>query len=331
MTVRHLYLWLILSMIFFACQPERPSVLPEEEPCEFPVPEPVSRSLTEGGYDKTSTVRGEAGAGIDLAPYFKKIAGLEVGVSGQGEKVSHTYEKVIREFKEDNPSFTQIAWLHWSVACGLYKRVCADSTLTAKEAGRMKDDIIKEYKNELPTIERTSSTDDRASPVTPPPKTPPTEPDYLTSKASVQVAVLTTGDKSHRNFGDYLGNWLRTEEQLSVNTGLFSPAFIGRYGTKVRNRNISVFHEVGAGRVANCICWIDQDMKLKESTLAGESLITAILSARLTVFNLSKSTQATFPLNARGAGITVNRAMESLEEKLNVQFSSLYQTLSACR
>jgi len=322
----------------WSCQPKRPSTLTETDDCQFPVPEPTSRSTSEVSYDDQSTIEGEARVGVDLAPYFKKLANLDLGVSGGGKRVTRAYERIIREYEADNPAFTQIAWLHWSVAYGLYERVCKDSTISAREAELKKDEIIEYYKSELPKIKQTTkpetsggtsqTTRKKLPPAEPPPEK--LKPNYLTAASPVQVAVLTTGNKSHHNFGDSLGNWLRQQQGFSVNTGLFTPAFFGTYSTKVRARDIAAFREAGVEDVANCVCWLDLDSKLQESTLAGESFITAILSGRLTVFNLRQGTQASFPLNERGAGITINRAMESLEEKLDVQFAALTQTLNAC-
>lgn len=338
MQLKHLLVLLPLLLVC-SCKPDRPTSVQETDDCQFPVPEPVSRSTSEGSYDDQSTLEGEAGVGVDISPYFKKLADLDINISGGGGRVTRAYERIVREYEADNPTFTQIAWLHWSVAYGLYERVCKDSTISAEEAELKKDEIINHYKSELPRIQQTTkpekkdnrrqATGENKPPSNPIPAQP--KPNYLTGNTPMQVAVLTTGDKSHYNFGDTFGNWLRQQHGFSVNTGLFTPAFYGAYGVKIRARDISAFKEVGATGVTNCVCWLDQDSKLEESALAGESFVTAILSGQLTLFNLKQGTQTSISLSERGAGITINRAMESLEEKLYVNFANLTQALNACR
>ncbi len=339
MNLRHLLILIAIANVW-SCKPDHPSIISEQEGCSFPVPEPASRFSVEGGYKDEVSGSGEIGVDVDLAPYFKKLAGLNINAKAGGKQVTRAYERIIREYEDDNPAFTQKAWLYWSVAYGLYTRACQDTVSSPKEIEKRKDKIIEVYNSHLLRIEQSSraipqpTTETNTPPIEEPSMTRPPkqlEKNYLSSNTPVQVAVLSTGDKSYRNFGDFLGNWLQYNGGFSVNTGLFLPPFFGDFGPRIRNRDANSFVEAGADKVANCVCWIDQESKLKESSLAEESFITAILSARLTIFNLKKGTQSSFTLNERGAGITINRAMESLEEKLKIQLSDLTQTLNACR
>ena len=60
-------------------------------------------------------------------------------------------------------------------------------------------------------------------------------------------------------------------------------------------------------------------------------MITAILSAKLTFFNLIEHRQQVIPIELRGAGINIARAFENIEHKLAFEFAALENNFTPCR
>lgn len=152
---------------------------------------------------------------------------------------------------------------------------------------------------------------------------------YFATTNFTPVAILATGDKSYKDLSLSFWQWL-DDNGYSATTGLFRPGFWGAYRSRLIDRDTGVFTENNVSELANCVCLFDQSAKLEESTVAGEKLITAIFSGKVTLFNLKDSKVENFEFNVRGSGIIAARAMENVEEKLKVEFASLTSNLTSC-
>ncbi|MEM6844635.1 MAG: hypothetical protein AAF632_20630 [Bacteroidota bacterium] len=307
------------------------------ETCTCPLEKSSDTGVGKKSKEATTQYGGEAGTSLDIP--LKKLVRAEVGVAGGYQHENTTAETIYWKVLESNPEITQYANLYQATTCALFEIACQDQTLSARDREVEKRQIIREYTTQLEAIvqysqEKASSNSSKTASL--PARTSTSTQlssslkNYLNASSSSDVAILPIGDRDHQDLSLILRDWLEDKE-FQVSTHLFLPDFLGEFRNHLRSRDASVFTKVKASQYTNCVCLFDQSVQLTESTLAGDAMITAIASGELTIFDLHHQTQSSHELKMRGAGITIDRAMESVAEKLQIAFSSLNNQFATCR
>ena len=337
------------SVLLFRCN-HPPQLIKTDCKC------PLERHMTsENGHRVDSITYGRglsAGVEVDI-PLIRKMIEGKIDLSGDFHRADAQVENTYWEILDGNPEITQYANLYWATACALYEIACEDKTISDIDRQTEKRQIIRDYDNRLvEIIDRSRSRDikqigeenltkkstsvepvrNEIARITPVKKTTGNSAtlNYFLTQDPTDIAITQLGDKSHKDLSIALATWLNSRG-YRTNNAFFHPDFLGKYQTQLKNADEKLLENIGANRLTNCVCFFDQQTQLRESSLAGEKMITAILSAKLTFFNLIEHRQQVIPIELRGAGINIARAFENIEHKLAFEFAALENNFTPCR
>lgn len=327
----------IIIISFIACGTEKDS---EIQNCECPIEE-ISTIIESTSSTSDTISRGLSG-NIEFKPnLLKKLIKTEFGIEGNIKKGAVSSETVYRRLVNERSDVVQGANLFRVVACALIQITCEDPSLTDKEKSLEKKRHVKEFNTKVTEIWEESNVPLEDSPTSPEegnqesnnhqaPTKGTAKLNYFASNSFNKIAVLQTGDKSIADLSLNLRDWFLANNYSST-ANLFNPIFYGTFKSRLTNQDLSVFTELNAQRHTNCVCLFNQSAKFEESEIAGNKIVTSIFSGEIILFNLKSQDANSFGLNIRGSGITPERAMESVGEKLSTELHSYNNFFKQCQ
>jgi hypothetical protein len=135
-------------------------------------------------------------------PQLKKYLDAELSISGGAERIIASTDSVYRVIINEDQEITQRVNLLRMILCGNYKIACEDATISDVEREKEKRELMDWFERKIEEIDEKNSVDENIEnrdPVTPAPireepVLPTPQPDWFTSTAKTDVAILGTGD-----------------------------------------------------------------------------------------------------------------------------------------
>lgn len=337
---------LIVLSLFTTCQQNAEPNRPDTNECAT-CNLPLSTSEQSTHSTTTSSSGSDIGGEVSInATLVKKLVAGEINLGGGYQQGQTSSETVYKRIVNNNPEIVQSTNLYRNIACALLQIVCEDPTITEEEKQLEKRALINEYKAKVdqilsldkPTVKPSTPTSRTTRASIPSSNSDmevqvsssPSRTNYFTSKSFSPLAILAVGDKSYLDLSQSLRSYC-TEQGIQTSNGMLKPAFWSQFRSRIRALDTEVFQEVAANEHTNCICILDQSVSVREGSLAGEKIITGIGNVQAWLFNLKTGEVGQMTFEQRGAGMTINRAMEDLERKLRDEYPNAGLNFSACR
>ncbi|WP_020534800.1 hypothetical protein [Lewinella cohaerens] len=336
--------WLFaVLMLFTTCQGDNTQADTTSNPCAA-CPLPLSASEQGSNSSTTLSSEGQVNGGITIdASIIKKLVAGEINLDGGYKQGQISSENVYWKLINSNPEIVQNTNLYRNITCALLQIVCEDPTITEREKSQEKRTLITEFRAKVDQLLSIGEAvvKPTSSPITAPQKTrqrntsvpaqPATaQPVYFTSSSFVPLAVLSVGDKSYLDLSQGLKRY-STEQGIGASNGMLKPTFWSQFKNRIRALDTELFQEVAAAKYTNCVCILDQAVRVREGSLAGEKTITVIGDIKVWLFNLKTGEVGQAAFEKRGAGLTISRVMEDLDRKVRDEYPNLELNFSSCR
>lgn len=328
-----------------------------EEVPECQCPHELIKDRVQGKESNERNTGYGAGLGADMTIPFKSLIDKHIEAKGQFEKSQIDIEETYWEIVGSHPDITQRANLFLGIACWKYVIICENSAMPADQKTSAQLQVVSEYENNINRVLNTpeesvpkpsaAPSDEGNKQINKPerdpepaavaqqgnvqplsPNTPPAQA-LFNLQYSTDIAILESGD-AYDNTGYALAKYYE-EVPLRASQSFFRPAFLSKYQTELKQKDIGLFTQFPIAGHVNCVCHVDQRISFSDGELAGSAIIKGIGNYKFTLYNLLNGKVSAFELEIRGAGGTEARALEDMTEKLALTFSSHFTNLAACK